>query len=115
MQQQLNIASRRVGELTDTPPGRGVTPAERKHFMTYNHHCPDNPFIREGRINFRCFEEWRDVGFTALTGWSTCTGLLTDDPLRALNILREAAGLQPLSDEHDEIRAAVRRRISPHR
>jgi hypothetical protein len=26
--------------------------------------------------------------------------LPTDDPLRALNILREAAGLQPLSDEH---------------
>ena len=24
-----------------------------------------------------------------------------DDPLRALNILREAAGLPPLSDEHD--------------
>jgi hypothetical protein len=28
--------------------------------------------------------------------------LPTDDPLRALSILREAAGLQPLSDEHDE-------------
>jgi hypothetical protein len=28
--------------------------------------------------------------------------LTTDDPLRALNILREAAGLQPLSDEHDD-------------
>ena len=28
--------------------------------------------------------------------------LPTDDPLRALNILREAAGLQPLSDEHDD-------------
>ena len=28
--------------------------------------------------------------------------LPTDDPLRALNILREAAGLQPLSDEHDK-------------
>ena len=28
--------------------------------------------------------------------------LPTDDPLRALNILREAAGLPPLSDEHDE-------------
>jgi hypothetical protein len=27
--------------------------------------------------------------------------LPTADPLRALNILREAAGLQPLSDEHD--------------
>ena len=27
--------------------------------------------------------------------------LPTDDPLRALNILREAAGLQPLSDEQD--------------
>ena len=27
--------------------------------------------------------------------------LPTDDPLRALNILREAAGLQPVSDEHD--------------
>jgi hypothetical protein len=27
--------------------------------------------------------------------------LPTDDPLRALNILREAAGLQPLSDGHD--------------
>jgi hypothetical protein len=27
--------------------------------------------------------------------------LPTDDPLRALNILREAAGLQPISDEHD--------------
>jgi hypothetical protein len=25
-----------------------------------------------------------------------------DDPLRALNILREAAGLQPLSDEDEE-------------
>ena len=24
-----------------------------------------------------------------------------DDPLRVVNILREAAGLQPLSDEHD--------------
>ena len=28
--------------------------------------------------------------------------LPTDDPLRALNILREAAGLPPLSDEHDD-------------
>jgi hypothetical protein len=28
--------------------------------------------------------------------------LPTDDPLPALNILREAAGLQPLSDEHDD-------------
>ena len=28
--------------------------------------------------------------------------VLPDDPLRALNILREAAGLQPLSDEHDD-------------
>jgi hypothetical protein len=28
--------------------------------------------------------------------------LPTDDPLRALNHLREAAGLQPLSDEHDD-------------
>jgi hypothetical protein len=28
--------------------------------------------------------------------------LPTDDPLRALNILREAAGLQPLPDEHDD-------------
>ena len=28
--------------------------------------------------------------------------LPADDPLRALNILREAAGLQPLSDEHDD-------------
>jgi hypothetical protein len=28
--------------------------------------------------------------------------LPTDDPLRALNILREAAALQPLSDEHEE-------------
>ena len=27
--------------------------------------------------------------------------LSTDDPLRALNILREAAGLPPRSDEHD--------------
>jgi hypothetical protein len=27
--------------------------------------------------------------------------LPTDDPVRALNILCEAAGLQPLSDEHD--------------
>ena len=26
--------------------------------------------------------------------------VLPDDPLRALNILREAAGLPPLSDEH---------------
>ena len=25
-----------------------------------------------------------------------------DDPVRALNILRESAGLQPLSDEHDD-------------
>jgi hypothetical protein len=32
--------------------------------------------------------------------------LPTDDPVRALNILREAAGLQPLSDEHDD-RAAM--------
>ena len=28
--------------------------------------------------------------------------LPTDDPLRALNILREAAGLPPLSDDHDD-------------
>jgi hypothetical protein len=28
--------------------------------------------------------------------------LPTDDPLRALNILREAAGLQPLSDEYED-------------
>jgi hypothetical protein len=28
--------------------------------------------------------------------------LPTDDPLRALNILREAAGLQPLSDKDEE-------------
>ena len=28
--------------------------------------------------------------------------LPADDLLRALNILREAAGLQPLSDEHDD-------------
>ena len=28
--------------------------------------------------------------------------LPTDDPLRALNILREAAGLQPLSDKRDD-------------
>jgi hypothetical protein len=28
--------------------------------------------------------------------------LPADDPVRALNILREAAGLQPLSDEHDD-------------
>jgi len=28
--------------------------------------------------------------------------LPTDDPVRALNFLREAAGLQPLSDEHDD-------------
>jgi hypothetical protein len=28
--------------------------------------------------------------------------LPADDPLRALNILREAAGLQPLSDEDEE-------------
>jgi len=28
--------------------------------------------------------------------------LPTDDPVRALNILRAAAGLQPLSDEHDD-------------
>ena len=27
--------------------------------------------------------------------------LPTDDPLRALKILREADGLQPLSDEHE--------------
>jgi hypothetical protein len=27
--------------------------------------------------------------------------LPADDPLRAVNILREAAGLPPLSDEHD--------------
>ena len=25
-----------------------------------------------------------------------------DDPLRAVNILREAAGLPPLSDDHDD-------------
>jgi hypothetical protein len=30
--------------------------------------------------------------------------LPTDDPLRALNILREAAGLQPLSAEDDDQR-----------
>jgi hypothetical protein len=28
--------------------------------------------------------------------------LPTADPLRAPNILREAVGLQPLSDEHDD-------------
>ena len=28
--------------------------------------------------------------------------LPTDDPLRALNILRDAAGLPPLSDDHDD-------------
>jgi hypothetical protein len=28
--------------------------------------------------------------------------LPTDDPLRTLNILREAARLQPVSDEHDK-------------
>ena len=28
--------------------------------------------------------------------------VLPDDPLRALNILREAAGLPPLSDDHDD-------------
>jgi hypothetical protein len=28
--------------------------------------------------------------------------VLPDHPSQALNILREAAGLQPLSDEHDE-------------
>jgi hypothetical protein len=28
--------------------------------------------------------------------------LPTDDPLRALNILRQAAGLQPPSDDHDD-------------
>jgi hypothetical protein len=28
--------------------------------------------------------------------------VLPDDPLRALNILREAAGLPPFSDEHDD-------------
>jgi hypothetical protein len=28
--------------------------------------------------------------------------LPTDDPVRALNILREAAGLQPLCDGHDD-------------
>jgi hypothetical protein len=47
-------------------------------------------------------KDWHDVSFTALTGCSTCTGLLTDDPLRALNILREAAGPRPLSDEHND-------------
>jgi hypothetical protein len=31
-----------------------------------------------------------------------CHVLPTDDPLRALNILGEAAGLQPLSDERDD-------------
>jgi hypothetical protein len=31
-----------------------------------------------------------------------CHVLPTDDPVRALNILREAAGLQPVSDEHDD-------------
>ena len=30
--------------------------------------------------------------------------LPTDDPLRAVNTLREAAGLQPRSDEHDDER-----------
>ena len=35
--------------------------------------------------------------------------LPTDDPLRALNILREAAGLQPLSDEHDDQGGSVSR------
>lgn len=28
-----------------------------------------NPFICEGRTNFRCFENWETIGFTALTGW----------------------------------------------
>jgi hypothetical protein len=28
--------------------------------------------------------------------------LPADDPVRALNVLRQAAGLQPLSDEHDD-------------
>jgi hypothetical protein len=28
--------------------------------------------------------------------------LPADDPVRALNILREAAGLQPLSEDHDD-------------
>src|SRR6476620_3957743 len=31
-----------------------------------------------------------------------CHVLPTDDTVRAMNILREAAGLQPLSDEHDD-------------
>ena len=31
-----------------------------------------------------------------------CHILPTDDPVRAMNILRAAAGLQPLSDEHDD-------------
>jgi hypothetical protein len=31
-----------------------------------------------------------------------CHVLPTDDPVRALNILRAAAGLQPVSDEHDD-------------
>jgi hypothetical protein len=31
-----------------------------------------------------------------------CHVLPTDDSVRALNILREAAGLQPLSDERDD-------------
>ena len=31
-----------------------------------------------------------------------CDVLPTDDPVRAMNILREAAGLQPLSNEHDD-------------
>ena len=31
------------------------------------------------------------------------SSVLPDDPLRALNILREAAGLPPLSDEPDKL------------
>ena len=35
-------------------------------------------------------------------GYHFKVDLPADDPLQALNILREAAGLQPLSDEHDD-------------
>lgn len=28
-----------------------------------------NPYIREGRTNFKHFDEWQTVNFTALTDW----------------------------------------------
>jgi hypothetical protein len=50
--------------------------------------------------------EWRDYHYSReadrVNAACQYHVLPADDPLRGLNILREAAGLQPLSDEHDD-------------